>query len=156
MRFQIGLKRKPPRGQWLSDLLGRNWWVFGQSLKKAPYARTAIFNQSFSVKSYLLFFFRQETTKKGMSTRHKHFTIQENVLHRYSGLWFIHESLSKISPFILVLFRFRNIQKTVAYLSRLKKSGFVNIVIIKQKVVHESFFKFAPSVPLSFNRHFFL
>ena len=129
---------------------------FRSNFKESALCPNGICNQNCSVKSHLLFFFRQETTKKGMSTRHKHFTIQENVLPRYSGLWFIHESLSKISPFILVLFRFRNIQKTVAYLSRLKKSGFVNIVTIKQKVVHESFFKFAPFVPWSFNRHFFL
>ena len=74
VRFQIGLKRKPPQGWWLSDFLGRKWWDFGQSLKKAPCARTALVNQNCSVKSHLLFFFRQETTKKGMSTRHKHYT----------------------------------------------------------------------------------
>ena len=87
VRFQIGLKRKPPQGRWLSDFLGRKWWDFVQSLKKAPCARTALVNQSCSVKSHLLFFFRQETTKKGLSTKHKNFTIQEKLLPKNSGLF---------------------------------------------------------------------
>ena len=52
---------------------------------------------------------------------------------------FIHESLSKISPFLSVLFWVRNPRKTGAE-AVLKKYGFVNIVIIIQKVVPESFF----------------
>ena len=60
---------------------------FRSSLKKAPCDRAAIFNQSCSVKSHLLFFFRQEATKKGPSTRHKNFTIQEKLLPRNRGLF---------------------------------------------------------------------
>ena len=89
VRFQIGVKRKPPRGQRLSILLGRNWWDVSQSLKKAPGARTAIFSQSCSVKSHLLIFFRQDTTKKGLSTRHINFTIQEKLLHGNRGFFMI-------------------------------------------------------------------
>ena len=89
MRFQLGVKRKPPRGQRLSILLGRNWWDVSQSLMKAPGARTAIFSQSCSVKSHLLIFFRQDTTKKGLSTRHINFTIQEKLLHRNRGFFMI-------------------------------------------------------------------
>ena len=61
VRFQRGLKRKPPRGQWLSDLLGRSWWDFVQSLKKAPCARTAIFIQCCSVKESDLSFCFEKT-----------------------------------------------------------------------------------------------
>ena len=62
--------------------------------------------------------------------------------------------MSKISPFLFVLFWIRYLPKTGAE-AILKKYGCVNIVIIIQEVVPESFFKFKPFVPWSFNRHLF-
>ena len=67
---------------------------------------------------------------------------------------FIHEVLSKISPFLSVLFWVRNPPKPGAE-AVLKKYGFINIVIIIQKVVPESFFLIRTFRSWSFNRHFF-